>query len=79
MQLFAFGTTLRCVDYMKISNILMHFYFVFGTTWQCQIVSKFQVNRTNSVANRTSQSCEFCVHHILRTAVASLEIFCIPF
>ncbi|KAK9509316.1 hypothetical protein O3M35_006659 [Rhynocoris fuscipes] len=25
-----------------------------------------------------TQSCEFCVHHILRTAQASLKIICIP-
>ncbi|KAK9509133.1 hypothetical protein O3M35_006515 [Rhynocoris fuscipes] len=42
------------------------------------ITSKFQINRTNNVANRTAQSCKFCVHHILRTALASLKTFCIP-
>ncbi|KAK9512111.1 hypothetical protein O3M35_000608 [Rhynocoris fuscipes] len=43
-----------------------------------QILSKCQLNRTNRVANRIAQSCEFCVHHILRTAQASLKFFCIP-
>ncbi|KAK9507895.1 hypothetical protein O3M35_007659 [Rhynocoris fuscipes] len=28
-----------------------------------QIISKFEINRTNSIANRTDQSCKFCVHH----------------
>ncbi|KAK9507359.1 hypothetical protein O3M35_007232 [Rhynocoris fuscipes] len=32
-----------------------------------KIISKFQVNRTNSVTNRTTQNSEFCVHRILRT------------
>ncbi|KAK9511022.1 hypothetical protein O3M35_005672 [Rhynocoris fuscipes] len=31
MQLFAFGTTWRCADYIKISNILMQL-LAFGTT-----------------------------------------------
>ncbi|KAK9512259.1 hypothetical protein O3M35_000727 [Rhynocoris fuscipes] len=38
-------------------------------------ILKFQINRTNNVANTTAQSCEFCVHHISRTAIASLNIF----
>ncbi|KAK9506317.1 hypothetical protein O3M35_008274 [Rhynocoris fuscipes] len=43
-----------------------------------QIILKFQINRTYSVANRTAQSCKFFVHHISRKALASLKIFCIP-
>ncbi|KAK9503587.1 hypothetical protein O3M35_010116 [Rhynocoris fuscipes] len=54
--------------------------FAFVQLRDAQIISKFQVNRTkNSVANRTAQNCEFCVHHILRTAKTCLKIFCIPF
>ncbi|KAK9508955.1 hypothetical protein O3M35_006384 [Rhynocoris fuscipes] len=44
-----------------------------------QIISKFQINRTISVANTKAQSCKFCILHISRTALASLNIFCIPF
>ncbi|KAK9506389.1 hypothetical protein O3M35_008340 [Rhynocoris fuscipes] len=52
MQLFAFGTTSRCADYIKISR-----------------------HSTNSVANRSAHSCEFCIHYISRTAVCSLNFF----
>ncbi|KAK9505186.1 hypothetical protein O3M35_009294 [Rhynocoris fuscipes] len=75
MQRFAFGTTWRCADYnqnFKYSDITFSAY---GTTWQCQIISKFKINRRNNVTNRTAQSCEFCVHHISRTALDSLIFF----
>ncbi|KAK9503210.1 hypothetical protein O3M35_011828 [Rhynocoris fuscipes] len=56
-----------------ISDILMQlFRLIYHSV--AQIISKFQINRTNSVANRTVQSCQFCIHHILRTALASLKI-----
>ncbi|KAK9507910.1 hypothetical protein O3M35_007672 [Rhynocoris fuscipes] len=55
MQLFAFGTTSLCADYIKISN---------QSDQQC--------------CQHNTQSCEFCVHHISRTALASLKIFFIP-
>ncbi|KAK9509078.1 hypothetical protein O3M35_006476 [Rhynocoris fuscipes] len=45
---------------------------------EAQIISKFHINRINSVANRRAQSCEFRVQHISRTALASLKFFCIP-
>ncbi|KAK9508647.1 hypothetical protein O3M35_006158 [Rhynocoris fuscipes] len=54
-----------------------------GTTSRCaQIITTFQVNWTKSVANTTAQSCEFCVHHISKTAAERLIFFffffCIP-
>ncbi|KAK9502000.1 hypothetical protein O3M35_012614 [Rhynocoris fuscipes] len=40
-----------------------------------QIILKFQINKTNSVSNTIAQSCDFFVHHISKTAVASLIFF----
>ncbi|KAK9508115.1 hypothetical protein O3M35_007848 [Rhynocoris fuscipes] len=40
--------------------------FAFGTTLRGADYIKFPINRTsNSVANTTAHSGEFCVHHIL--------------
>ncbi|KAK9510562.1 hypothetical protein O3M35_005312 [Rhynocoris fuscipes] len=49
-----------------IADILMQL-FSFGITFirHAQFISKFQINRTNSVANLTAQSCKYCAHHIL--------------
>ncbi|KAK9510289.1 hypothetical protein O3M35_005106 [Rhynocoris fuscipes] len=53
--------------------------FAFGATLRREDYIKISKFRTNMVANRTAQSCKFCVHHNLKTALASLKIFCIPF
>ncbi|KAK9499918.1 hypothetical protein O3M35_002855 [Rhynocoris fuscipes] len=38
-----------------------------------KLYRKFQINRTNSIANRTVQTCEFCVHHILKNGLSQLK------
>ncbi|KAK9512517.1 hypothetical protein O3M35_000920 [Rhynocoris fuscipes] len=73
MQLFAFDTTLQQADYIKISNQSDQQCYQQNST-KLQILSKFQVYRTNSVVNRTAQSCKFCGHHI---SIKTLKIFCI--
>ncbi|KAK9503721.1 hypothetical protein O3M35_010223 [Rhynocoris fuscipes] len=68
-----------CVKLWSISQKLFQIFccnFLHSVQLQdAQIILKFQINRTNSVANTTAQSFEFCVHHISRTAVGSLKFF----
>ncbi|KAK9508834.1 hypothetical protein O3M35_006295 [Rhynocoris fuscipes] len=47
--------------------------FAFDKTQQ--IMSKFQMNRTNSVVNRIPQSYEFCVQPYLKNGLSQLKIF----
>ncbi|KAK9503044.1 hypothetical protein O3M35_011697 [Rhynocoris fuscipes] len=63
MQHFAFGTTWRYADYIKISNILMHF-FAFGTTSRCADYIK--------ISNQSDQQC--CQHNS-----SNLRILCLPY
>ncbi|KAK9496557.1 hypothetical protein O3M35_013167 [Rhynocoris fuscipes] len=48
--------------------------FAFGTTWQCADYAKIS-NKSDQqcFANRTAQTCKFCVHHISRTALSQLK------
>ncbi|KAK9502003.1 hypothetical protein O3M35_012617 [Rhynocoris fuscipes] len=63
MQLSAFGTTWRCADFIKISNIVMQL-FAFSTTWRCADYIK--------ISNQSDQQC--CQQNSTK-----LQILCPPY
>ncbi|KAK9509264.1 hypothetical protein O3M35_006616 [Rhynocoris fuscipes] len=74
MQLFAFGTTWRCAEYIKISNILIQF-FVFGTTWRCADFRKISNESDQQCCQQNSSKLQILCPPYLKNALSQLNFF----